>query len=198
MRNAPNAPREAPTSQVWLTIGLVMFVLLFTGALFGTVLVNAAITVHTQANLKLVNVAARQSDLVERVTKDLLQLQLALRNNQPTRPIVADLSDAAILFETSFKAFQSGGRTTDLSGAPIIVPALRAEPQTAALANAQSVWSPLHDKIAAIIASPTPSPALVDDAAAYALSAEGRLSNLMSDVALSVERTASQSAQDLT
>ena len=198
MRNAPNAPREAPTSQVWLTIGLVVLVLLFTGTLFGTVLVNAAITVHTQANLRLVNVSARQSDLVERVTKDLLQLQLALRNNQATRPVVADLSDAAILFETTFKAFQSGGRTTDLAGAPIIVPALRSDPQVTALANAQSIWTPLHNKIAAIIASPTPSPALVDDAAAYALAAETRLSNLTSDVALAVERTAAQSAQDLT
>jgi two-component system chemotaxis sensor kinase CheA len=198
MRNDPNAPREAPTSQVWLTIGLVVLVLLFTGALFGTVLVNAAITVHTQSNLKLVNVAARQSDLVERVTKDLLQLQLALRNNQPTRAIIADLSDAGILFETSFKAFQSGGRTTDLAGTPIIVPALRTDQQTTAQAQVQAIWSPLHDKIAALIASPTPSPALVDDAAAYALVAEARLSNLTSNIALSVERTAAQSAQDLT
>jgi len=198
MRSAQNAPREAPTSQVWLTIGLVMFVLLFTGALFATVLVNAAITVRTQTNLKLVNVAARQSDLVERVTKDLLQLQLALRNNQPTRPVITDLSNTTILFESTLKAFQSGGRTSDVAGAPIVIPALHVDQQIADLAQLEAAWAPLHDKIASIAASPTLSPAVVDEAAAFALADDSHLSGLTSDLALSVERTAAQSAQDLT
>lgn len=198
MRYVTHAPREAPSSQVWLTIGLVVCVLAFTGALFGTVLVNAAITVRSQANIKLVNVAARQSELMQRMTKDLAEMQLAQRANQAPAPsTVSDLADAANTFEATLKAFESGGTTTDLAGSPFAVAPLKGDSEIAALTQARAAWSPVKQKIAAIVAGPV-TPAVVDEAASAATASERQISNMMSDVALSIERTATQSAKDLT
>ncbi|MBV8171492.1 MAG: Hpt domain-containing protein [Candidatus Eremiobacteraeota bacterium] len=198
MRYVSQAPREAPSSQVWLTIGLVACVLLFTGALFGTVLVNAAITVRSQANIRLVSVAARQSELVQRISKDLLQIQLAEHTNQAPLPsTLGDVSDAAATFDQTLKAFMNGGSTTDLAGAALTVAPLKGDAQVAALAQAQNAWSPLRQKIASftLVAPPV---ATVDDAASYAVANGAQISNMMSDIALSIERTATQGAKDLT
>jgi len=180
-----------------MTIGLVVCVLLFTGALFGTVLANAAITLRSQSTIRLVDVAARQSDLVQRMTKDLLETQLAQRANQAPQPsVLSDLNDAAATFDTTIKALQNGGTTTDLAGEPLAVTPLRGDAETAALSQAQSAWAPLKQKIAAIAAGPV-TPAVVDDAAAYASANEKQMSNMMSDVALSIERGATQGSKDL-
>ncbi len=180
-----------------MTIGLVVCVLLFTGALFGTVLANAAITLRSQSTIRLVDVAARQSDLVQRMTKDLLETQLAQRANQAPQPsVLSDLNDAAATFDTTIKALQNGGTTTDLAGEPLAVAPLHGDAETAALSQAQSAWAPLKQKIAAIAAGPV-TPAVVDDAAAYASANEKQMSNMMSDVALSIERGATQGSKDL-
>lgn len=198
MRYVSHAPREAPSSQVWLTIGLVACVLVFTGALFGTVLVNAAITVRSQANIRLVNVAARQSDLMQRMTKDLVEIQLAQRANQPPPPsTLSDLADSANAFDATLKAFESGGSTTDLTGTVLPVAALRGQSQVAALSQARHAWAPVKQRIAAIAAGPV-TPAVVDEAAVAAIAAERQISNMMNDVALSIERAATQSTKDLT
>ncbi|HZV80301.1 MAG TPA: Hpt domain-containing protein, partial [Candidatus Binatus sp.] len=198
MRYASQAPREAPSSQVWLTIGLVVCVLVFTGALFGTVLVNAAITVRSQSNIRLVSVAGRQSELMQRMTKDLLQIQLAQHTSQAVLPsTLGDLGDTAASFDQTLKAFQNGGTINDLSGASLVVAPLKGDSEVAALVEAQNAWAPLRQKLS-VFSSVTPPTAFVDDATAYALANSGQIANMMSDVALSIERSATQGAKDLT
>jgi len=100
-----------------------------------------------------INLAGRQRMLSQRMTKSLLQTEVAETSEQRSQAL-DELDKTYLLFSTTFKAFYLGGLTTNTDGKAIAINAVTDIESKQILKAAESIWYPLESKISQLIKSP--------------------------------------------
>jgi len=154
---------ESKASLVF-SIVVVVGALLFVGSLFGLVLVNGAINNRTHAQYDFIQLATRQSALVERMDRDLVLLRV---RNEPTANAV-DLKRTADLFDRTAHAFASGGTSDNLSGNTSVKIDRLADPAALAMQNAVlAQWTPIYRAIVDVSRTPADGAKVARTSAAF-------------------------------
>lgn len=161
MASTVNTGRAARSPRaVLLTIGMLIGVVLLAVALGGITLVNSQLTVRSAASLAQINVASRQPALAERISRDLITLELAQRANKPDERTATDLVQSANLFDQSLKALLQGGTVTDSSGTTVALERVNVPSLQASLQQLQAEWQPIKSRIDNLAKSTDPVAAL--------------------------------------
>jgi hypothetical protein len=125
---AQSSPRKEVVTTITLVLGFILFVVF----LAGIIVTNGMITDHSSQTLTNINLAGRQSTLVERIAKDLVQIQSAAREHRTAQSQAQELSDSANVFNATQRALEDGGRTQYVSGQDISVKPTRSGRRSAA------------------------------------------------------------------
>ncbi len=187
-----------------LVIALAGFVALFVFVLAITFVSSYVV----QRDAASINLAGRQRMLSQRIAKGLLQIQLAVQSmGEGTRSDLAplklaipqdDLRLSTELFETTLTAFSTGGVVKGADLKPLQLEAARSENSRLILAEAQSLWQPLRERLAPIIAvRGTADPDQVTSAVNYASDKNLKLLDVMNRLTADLEAGASDLARTL-
>ena len=107
-----------------LTLVLIVEVAIFTIALVWIAVINSQESTIASLNVTEAKLAARESALAERVSADLSQLQVVPADGARNQNAASDLFKTFDLLTSTLHAFETGGKTTDLSGKDVSIPAL--------------------------------------------------------------------------
>lgn len=131
-----------------LIITIVMF-LLFTSAILGY---NYYMSVRTAKESAVVNLISRQSVLVQKMAKEVMNLDVSINRanaqgntvflNTEQRQIIEELKASKKLFDETFTALKNGGKATDLDGTSINLDALSDKESQKVLSRMSDVWQP--------------------------------------------------------
>jgi len=190
---AQSSPRKGVVMTITLVVGFIAFVIF----LAGIIVTNAVITDHSSQTLTNINLAGRQSTLVERIAKDLVQIQSAARAHKASQAQAQELSDSANVFNATQRAFEDGGRTQYVSGQDISVEPLTEPSQRGLLDQADALWSPLRARLGTLAQNPASASAL-DAATDMALAVSPRMADLMDDLSADMGKTAAEDIEYLT
>jgi hypothetical protein len=171
---AQSSPRKGVLAPIVLVVGF----LVFTALLFGIGLVNSFIEARSAQTLSEINLAGRQSTLVERMAKDLVRMRAAITAHEKPLPEQAELFEATTLFDITQRAFASGGQTQYLSGRDITVDRLERPSERRLLDRSNQLWVPLHARIAMSLHDVSDASAL-DAAVRTALAVSPQTADLM-------------------
>jgi signal transduction histidine kinase len=183
---AESSPRKGVVAPIVLVVGF----FIFTALLFGIVLVNSLIEARSAQTLSEINLAGRQSALVERMAKDLVQMRAAIVAHQTPQIEQAELFEATTLFDVTQRAFASGGQTQYLSGRNIAVDRLELPSERRLLDRSNQLWVPLHARIARSLHDISDAPVL-DAAVQTALAVSPQMADLMDGLSVDMSRNAS-------
>jgi signal transduction histidine kinase len=189
-RTSPH--KGAPTPMI-LVVGFIIFTVL----LFGIGLVNSLIEARAEQALKEINLAGRQSALVERMAKDLVQMRASFAYRKGAQAQQAELFEATTLFDVTQRSFASGGPTQYLSGRNITVAPLGEPSERRSLDQASQLWVPLHGKIIRALHD-TGDVAALDSAVQTALAVSPQMADLMDALSADMARYASVGTVGLT
>jgi len=186
-----NLPAESfPRKGAFAPIVLVVGFLIFTALLLLIGLVNSFIEARSAQMLGAINLAGRQSMLVERMTKDLVEMRAAIAANQSPKVEQAELFEATTLFDLTERAFASGGQTRYLSGRVITVDRLELPAEQHLLDRSNQIWVLLHARIARSLNDIHDAPAL-DEAVRTALGVSPQMATFMDELSADMARNAS-------
>lgn len=105
-----------------------------------------------------INLAGRQRMLSQNLTKNLLQIQLAVANDKPLPALLESLRTNYNLFNTTLTAFEIGDIVTDAAGNKKYLPATKLSSTTAPVEKGIQLWNPLKQSIQSVLHSPLPFP----------------------------------------
>ncbi|WP_051937700.1 diguanylate cyclase [Ferriphaselus sp. R-1] len=167
-------------------------VLLFILLDLAVLLINYWITYQVASDAVAINLSGRQRMLTQRMTKSLLQLQLGT----PDRNVVEQEFVAAVdLFDRTLQAFNAGGTTIGGDGHPILLERVQMKEARHLLAQADAIWSPLHDKVLPHALHQRPIPdATLEHARQHLLQNNLRLLELMNSLTSQLERSSQRQA----
>lgn len=106
-----------------------------------------------------INLAGRQRMLSQRMTKSLLQTEVADTSEQ-RKHAVDELDKTYLLFSSTFKAFYFGGTTTNTDGSSVEIKVVTDSESKQILKAAESIWYPLESLVSQLIKSPNDSDVL--------------------------------------
>jgi two-component system, chemotaxis family, sensor kinase CheA len=172
------------------TIVLVVGFMIFTALLFSIGLVNSVMEARSAQTLSEINLAGRQSMLVERMAKDLVQMRVASAQHKTAPAEQAQLFAATTLFEATQRAFASGGQTQYLSDRNIKLEPLSQASERRLLDAANQIWIPLHGRIIRALHN-TSDLAALDSAVQTALAVSSQMASRMDDLSVDMSRNAS-------
>jgi two-component system, chemotaxis family, sensor kinase CheA len=179
-------PRKGTVAPIVLVVGF----LIFTALLLLIGLVNSFIEARSAQTLSAINLAGRQSALVERMAKDLVEMRAAIAVNQSPQVEQGELFEATTLFDLTQRAFGSGGQTRYLSGLAITVDRLEVPSEQRLLDRSNQIWVLLHARIARALHDVRDAPAL-DAAVRTSLIVSPQMASLMDELSVDMSRNAS-------
>ncbi|MEM7298218.1 MAG: type IV pili methyl-accepting chemotaxis transducer N-terminal domain-containing protein, partial [Bacteroidota bacterium] len=139
-----------------------------------------------------INLSGRQRMLSQRITKTLLQIEVAKANNQSTETAVKELNLAYDLFDNTLKAFDTGGFTTGADGNQSTLSAVTDPDARSAVEAGKSIWTPFSELLRPVLLSTETldSNALLK-AAEYASANNLALLKEMNNLTVALEKEAS-------
>ena len=125
----------------------------------GVLGLNLSMVRQLEADAAEINIAARQRDLTQRITKDALQIQAQINANQSATTLMNELRQADGLFRSTLAAFQDGG-TVDGTAPDQKVPINKAVSEEAQklVREAAGSWQPAQEATARVLAAPNNTP----------------------------------------
>lgn len=143
-----------------------------------------------------INLSGRQRMLSQRTAKAMLSVEAARLRNQAADEELAELRNAASLFDTSLKGFQKGGTVPGGDGKPVFLQAADGAKALEVLAQAQAIWTPYQEKLTPVLAGSS-SDAELQAAGDYARTHNLKLLGLMNELTTALEAVASERANTL-
>jgi two-component system chemotaxis sensor kinase CheA len=189
--------QSSSRKEVFTTITLAVGFLAFMAFLAGIIFTNAMITDRSSQTLTDINLASRQSTLVERIAKDLVQIQSAMHARRSAANEAQELSDSANVFNATERAFENGGRTQYISGQNVSVDELAEPSQRRLLDQTNEYWVPLRARLAVLAQDPASQQSL-DAATAMALAASPHIADFMDGLSADMGKTAADNIEWLT
>jgi two-component system chemotaxis sensor kinase CheA len=183
---AESYPRKGAVAPIVLVVGF----LIFTALLLLIGLVNSLIEARSAQTLGAINLAGRQSMLVERMAKDLVEMRAAIAANRSPQVEQSELFEATTLFDITQRAFASGGQTRYLSGRAITIDRLEVPSEQRLLERSNQIWVLLHARIARSLHDIRDVSAL-DGAVRTALGVTPQIAGLMDELSVDMARNAS-------
>jgi signal transduction histidine kinase len=121
----PKPPASKSTRQpLVLTLVLLVEIAVFGIALFWIGVINSQESSQAALNVTEAKLAARQTALAQRVSADLSQLQIVPADAARNADAATDLFKTFDLLASTLHAFETGAKTTDLTGKDVSIPAL--------------------------------------------------------------------------
>lgn len=130
-------------------ITTIVIFLVFTSAMLGY---NYYMSVRIAKESAVVNLISRQSILVQKMAKEVMNLDVSINRantrgdlvylNEEQQQITEALSASKTLFDETFIALKEGGQATDLDGTPILLDALDDRQSQKILSRMSDVWQP--------------------------------------------------------
>jgi HPt (histidine-containing phosphotransfer) domain-containing protein len=143
-----------------------------------------------------INLSGRQRMLSQRTAKAMLSVEAARNKALPAEIELAELKNAAGLFDTSLKGFQNGGTVPGGDGKPVLLKAAEGAKAAEILANAQSIWTVYQEKLAPVLKGSSTDVEL-QIAGDYARANNLKLLGLMNELTTALESVASERANTL-
>ncbi|MEM1158106.1 MAG: ATP-binding protein [Verrucomicrobiota bacterium] len=173
--------------------GAVLFaIVLFLILNIGVLTSNFYIAIQLSEDALDINLSGRQRMLSQRITKTLLQIEVAVANNQSTASAVKELNLAYDLFDSTIKAFDTGGFTTGADGQQSTLAAVSDPDARAAVEAGKSIWIPFSELLRPVLlSSGTIDFDALNKAAAYATANNLALLKEMNNLTVALEQEAS-------
>jgi sigma-B regulation protein RsbU (phosphoserine phosphatase) len=177
--------------------------ILISAALFltfdiGVLLPNVVISSRLKSKALSINLAGRQRMLSQRMTKAILQMQVAQNAKTSIIPSQKELILAYQLFDDTLKGFEIGKTVTGSDGKPVFLAAITTAKGKALIQQAQEIWQPYKSKIQGILADgQAVSPDKLRVAVTYAVEHNLLLLDLMNQLTTEQQAVADQEASVL-
>lgn len=143
-----------------------------------------------------INLSGRQRMLTQRISKNLLQSELAVVSGPVPTPLADELRGATRLFDETLTAFRTGGQVTAGDGKPARLAAASGAKSADILARSTALWEPWRQLLAPLRDGQA-TPDQVRAAAAYARTNNVALLGLMNELTTDLEAAASERASQL-
>ncbi len=125
----------------------------------GVLVLNLTMVRQLEADAAENNIAARQRDLTQRITKDALQIQAQIALNQSVTTLMNDLRIADTWFRTTLAAFQDGGAVDGtVPDQKVTIHKAVSEEAQKLIRDALGAWQPVQEAIARVVAAPNNTP----------------------------------------
>lgn len=143
-----------------------------------------------------INLSGRQRMLSQRTAKAMLSVEAARIRSMPADKELAELKNAATLFDTSLKGFQHGATVPGGDGKPVFLQAAEGAKAAEILRKAQDIWTLYQEKLAPVLAGSSTDAELLT-AGDYARANNLKLLGLMNELTTALETVASERANTL-
>ncbi|TCJ15790.1 response regulator [Parasulfuritortus cantonensis] len=134
----------------------VVAVVLFLLFDFTALVLNFWLSHRIEQRAVAINLAGRQRMLSQRLTKVLLQMQVASQARRPLTGLSAELDEVDKLFDSTLQGFRNGHDTGDADGQRVFLEPVADASALAILDAAASNWRELHARVRAVLARPDP------------------------------------------
>jgi two-component system, NtrC family, sensor kinase len=149
----------------------------------GVLIPNFLISSQLKEDAIVINLAGRQRMLSQRISKTILQLQIATQTGQPITNPQNELAQAYKQFDETLIGLNKGKTVTGSNGKPVFLPAMKNTKIKYLLSQAQTVWNPYKVKIEPVISSKNKiSPLSLQDVIAYSYQNNLQLLDLMNQI----------------
>ncbi|MEO6292111.1 MAG: type IV pili methyl-accepting chemotaxis transducer N-terminal domain-containing protein, partial [Burkholderiaceae bacterium] len=143
-----------------------------------------------------INLSGRQRMLSQRTAKAMLSVEAARTRSLPADKELAELKNAATLFDTSLKGFQHGATVPGGDGKPVFLQAAEGAKAAEILRKAQDIWTLYQEKLAPVLTGSS-TDAELQTAGDYARANNLKLLGLMNELTTALETVASERANTL-
>ncbi|MTJ47199.1 ATP-binding protein [Dolichospermum sp. UHCC 0259] len=159
----------------------------------GVLLPNFWISSQLKEDAIVINLSGRQRMLSQRISKTILQLQIATQTAQPITNYQNELAESYKQFDETLIGLKIGKTVTGSDGKPVFIPAMENNKLKNLLTQAEAVWHPYKVKIAPIISSKNKiSQQSLQDAIAYSNQNNLQLLDLMNQITTEQQNISNQ------
>ncbi len=159
----------------------------------GVLIPNFLISSQLKEDAIVINLAGRQRMLSQKISKTILQLQIATQTAQSITNPQNELSQAYKQFDETLIGLENGKTVTGSDGKPVFIPAMENTKIKNLLSQAEAVWNPYKLKIEPVILSKNKiSPLSLQDAIAYSNQNNLQLLNLMNQITTEQQNISNQ------
>ncbi|MEM6885750.1 MAG: ATP-binding protein [Verrucomicrobiota bacterium] len=185
--------QQITQSSFFKRYGAVLFaIVLFLILNIGVLTSNFYIAIQLSEDALDINLSGRQRMLSQRITKTLLQIEVAMANNQSTESAVKELNLAYDLFNSTIKAFDTGGFTTGADGNQSTLAAVSDPDARAAVEAGKTIWTPFSELLRPVLLSTGSIDSItLNKAADYATANNLALLKEMNNLTVALEKEAS-------
>ncbi len=149
----------------------------------GVLLPNFLISSQLKEDAIIINLSGRQRMLSQRISKTILQLQIATQTAQTITIPQDELAQAYKQFDQTLIGLKIGKTVTGSDGKPVFIPAMQNTKIKNLLTQSEAIWNPYKLKIEPIISSRNKIPQQsLQDAIAYSNKNNLQLLNLMNQI----------------
>ena len=159
----------------------------------GVLIPNFWISSQLKEDAIVINLAGRQRMLSQRISKTILQLQIATQTAQPITNPQKELAQAYKQFDETLIGLKKGKMVTGSDGKPVFIPAMKNNKIKYLLTQSEAVWNPYKLKIEPIISSKNKIPQQsLQDAIAYSNQNNLQLLDLMNQITTAQQNISNQ------
>ncbi|MBK1986451.1 type IV pili methyl-accepting chemotaxis transducer N-terminal domain-containing protein [Sphaerospermopsis aphanizomenoides BCCUSP55] len=149
----------------------------------GVLVPNFLISSKLKEDAIIINLTGRQRMLSQRISKTILQLQVAEKNSHNIALIKDELTQAYRQFDETLIGLKTGKTVTGSDNQPVFIPAMTDAKVKNLLTQAETIWNPYKVKIESIILSRNKiSPQPLQKAIAYSNEHNIKLLDLMNQI----------------
>ncbi|MBD2625122.1 ATP-binding protein [Trichormus variabilis] len=149
----------------------------------GVLLPNFLISSQLKEDAIIINLAGRQRMLSQRISKTILQLQVAEQIGKTITAPQNELAQAYKQFDETLIGFKIGKTVTGSDGKPVYISALKSTKIKNLITQAEAIWNPYKEKIEPVISSRNKiSRQSLQDAIVYANDNNLQLLDLMNQI----------------
>lgn len=159
-------------------------------------ILNFVISFQIADDALAINLAGRQRMLSQRMTKSLLQVDSAMRNNESPQVALDELRQTVALFSRTLDAFSNGGMTKNAQGQMVRLQAANDAAADVALSAARDLWLPFERALEPVLRGDA-LPAQVQAATSYATHYNVELLARMNELTTALESKAKSKADSL-
>lgn len=177
--------------------GIVLAVAFFLVFDLGVLLLNFYTSYQISSDATAVNLAGRQRMLTQRMAKALFTLEKLSAEGVVHSPAVAELDQAARLFDRTLRAFADGGQTVDGKGKELLLPRVEDDKGRVALNKTLQLWQTGRGEVLKVAGSAELNYRDVMAAQQFIQEQNLVLLGLMNDLTVSLEQVAAAKAEQL-